>query len=58
MTKAFEKRIEREGIVDTKNYRYTITFRDHKKWIVRFPIALCGTAAAYDTEWEVVKEYK
>ena len=57
MNKAFEQRIDREGIVDTKNYRYTITYRDHKKLIVRIPVCKLGTTAAI-TDWEVVKEYK
>ena len=57
MTKAFEQRIDREGIVDTKNYRYTVTFSNRKKLIVRIPVYKLGTTAAL-TDWEVVKEYK
>ena len=58
MTKAFEQRIDREGIVDTKNYRYTVTFRNRKKLIVRIPVSVLGTTAALSTDWEIVKEYK
>ena len=57
MTKVFEQRINREGIVDTKNYRYAVKYADNKKQIVRIAISLLDTTAAL-TEWEVVKEYK
>lgn len=52
MTKAFENRVNREGIVDTKNYRYCV--RDNK--IVRIELDKLDTTAAL-TDWETVKQY-
>lgn len=52
MTKAFENRVKREGIVDTKNYRYCV--RDNK--IVRIELDKLDTTAAL-TDWETVKQY-
>ena len=52
MTKAFENRVNREGIVDTKNYRYYA--RDNK--IIRIELDKLDTTAAL-TDWETVKQY-
>ena len=52
MTKAFENRVNREGIVDTKNYRYCA--RDNK--IIRIELDKLDTTAAL-TDWETVKQY-
>ena len=52
MTKTFETRVKREGIVDTKNYRYCA--RDNK--IVRIALDKLDTTAAL-TDWEIVKQY-
>lgn len=55
MTRAFEKKIEREGVVDAKNYPYAVKYTNNSKQIVRLPIKSLDTTAAY---WEIVKEYK
>ena len=52
MTKEFENRVNREGSVDTKNYRYCA--RDNK--IVRIELDKLGTTASL-TDWETVKQY-
>lgn len=54
MTKAFENRIIREGIVDTRKYRYVT--RDYQDTIAiyRLPLELLDTTAAIDG-WELVK---
>lgn len=52
MTRAFETRVNREGIVDTKNYRYCV--RDNK--IIRIELDKLDTTAAL-TDWETVKQY-
>lgn len=52
MTKTFETRVKREGIVDTKKYRYCA--RDNK--IVRVELDKLGTTAAL-ADWEIVKQY-
>ena len=52
MTKTFETRVKREGIVDTKNYRYCV--RDNK--IVRIALDKLDTTAAL-ADWEIVKQY-
>lgn len=57
MKKEFEKKIDREGTVDTKTYRYTATYHHGSKQIIRIPLSKLGTTAAL-TDWEVVKEYK
>lgn len=57
MTQKFLKRVEHDGIVDTRNYRYisrtcgNATFQ----WteIRRIPLNLLGTFAAY-SGWETV----
>ena len=58
MTKDFEKRIMRERIVDTKQYRYIITEAHDadKQWaeIKRLPISQLNTTAAIDG-WETIK---
>lgn len=52
MTKAFENRVNKEGIVDTRNYRYCA--RDNK--IVRIELDKLDTTAAL-ADWETVKQY-
>lgn len=52
MTKTFETRVKREGIVDTKKYRYCA--RDNK--IVRIELDKLGTTAAL-ADWETVKQH-
>ena len=52
MTKAFENRVKKEVIVDTKNYRYCA--RDNK--IVRIEFDKLDTTAAL-ADWETVKQY-
>lgn len=57
MTKAFESKVIREGIVDTKAYRYIYKmFADHGE-IRRIKIELLDTTAAIDG-WETVKVIK
>ena len=57
MTKEFETRVIRLGIVDTKLYRYIYKdFDDHAE-IQRLPLRLLDTTAAVDG-WETVKVYK
>lgn len=58
MTKSFVARVLREGITDTRKYRYKVRgyygsdCRDHVK-ILRLPLAALGTTAAL-AEWETV----
>lgn len=56
MTKAFKARVNREGIVDTKKYRYA-TYQDMNAgglWkIRRIELNKLDTTAAY-TDWEDV----
>ena len=52
MTKAFENRVNKEGSVDTKNYRYCL--RCNK--IVRIELDKLDTTAAL-ADWETVKQY-
>ena len=58
MTKAFEERILREHIVDTKQYRYIVTVEHNanSQWaeIKRLPLDKLDTTAAL-TDWETVK---
>ena len=57
MTKEFETRVIRLGIVDTKLYIYIYKdFDDHAE-IQRLPLRLLDTTAAVDG-WETVKVYK
>jgi hypothetical protein len=57
MTQQFVDKIIREGIVDTKNYRYiTKECGDHLE-IRRLPIEKLDTTAAL-SEWETVKIIK
>ena len=52
MTKTFETRVKREGIVDTKNYRYCVRYNK----IVRIALDKLDTTAAL-ADWEIVKQY-
>lgn len=56
MTNAFEKRIIREGIVDTKKYRYIYKVGFDGAEIKRIEITKLGTIAAMN-EWETVKKF-
>ena len=52
MTKAFENRVNKEGSVDTKNYRYCL--RGNK--IIRIELDKLDTTASL-ADWETVKQY-
>lgn len=54
MTNTMINRIIREGIVDTRNYRYTTRETQTALEIIRLPIAALDTTAAIDG-WEIVK---
>lgn len=54
MTNTMIDRIIREGIVDTRRYRYTTRETQTALEIIRLPIAALGTTAAIDG-WEIVK---
>lgn len=57
MTKAFEKKVIEEKIVDTKNYRYVYNvYADHAE-IKRLPIDYLDTTGALNG-WETVKTYR
>lgn len=63
MTKEFIARVKREGIVDTKKYRYVYKYitRAHVEYITRLPIMWVDTAKALNEwEWEAVymREFK
>lgn len=55
MKKSFENRVLREGIVDTRGYRYIIRERNNGAAIYRLPLDWLDTTAAIDG-WELVKE--
>ena len=57
MTKEFETRIQKERIVDTKNYRYVYECDFDKAVIKRLPIWELDTTAAL-TDWKIVKIYR
>lgn len=54
MTTKFENRIIREGIVDTRKYRYVCNDYSDRREIKRLPIEDLDTTAAIDG-WETVK---
>ena len=54
MTKAFENKVIKMGMVDTKNYRYRYVVTDTCR-IERILLSKLDTTAAY-TDWEVVKK--
>lgn len=56
ITKAFEERIKREGIVDADQHRYTYNIGHDSVEIKRIELAKLGTPAAY-RGWETVKQY-
>lgn len=54
MTNAFINRLLREGVVDTRKYRYVLEDHGNGGYIVkRLPIILLDTTGAL-TEWETV----
>lgn len=59
MTKNFEERVLREGVVDTEKYRYIVKDKygceKIARGIYRLPINHLDTTAAIDS-WELVKE--
>lgn len=57
MKKAFEQKVIRERIVDTKNYRYRMVERGYHQYMERIELTKLDTTAAI-TDWEIVKEYK
>ena len=57
MTKAFEERVKREGIVDTTKYRYVYKVLANRAYIERVEIEKLGTTEAING-WEIVKEWK
>ena len=59
MTKAFIRRVKREGIVDTRRYRYVYHVIDNTYGISRIDIDLLDTTAALDkSNWKVVYREK
>lgn len=60
MTKSFEEKIIREGVVDTAKYRYVADIDFSGVIIRRIPINLLDTTAAlkgHDSAWEVVRNF-
>lgn len=61
MNQAFRERIMREGIVDTKKYRYATKERRNDRIqfieIRRIPIEYLDTTASL-SEWELVERWK
>lgn len=57
MTTIFERRVIKEGIVDTAKYRYVYREYGYRAEIVRLPIEYLDTTKVADG-WEVVKEYQ
>lgn len=57
MKKEFIEKVIREGIVDTKKYRYIYDPICEVAYIKRLKRSLLGTTAAY-SGWEVVKEWR
>lgn len=55
MTKEFLNKVKREGIVDTKNYRYVHIGYGYKELIKRLPIDWLDTTLAIDG-WEIIYE--
>ena len=55
MTKAFESKVLKEGIVDTKNYRYRFVSEPCNVRIERIEIYKLDTTLAL-TDWEIVKK--
>ena len=53
MTNKFIDKVIREGIVDTKNYRYAYRVDKTRAVVERFPIKQLDTTAALEP-WEVV----
>lgn len=53
MTSAFINRLLREGVVDTRKYRYVLDDNGHETTIKRLPVELLDTTGAL-TEWEIV----
>lgn len=56
MTKEFEKRVIREGVVDTKKYRYVYESETEGVYIIRLERKYLGTTVAIDG-WEMVKDF-
>jgi hypothetical protein len=54
MKKELKERIIREGLVDTKNYRYVIKYLPDRAEIRRLSIADLDTTSAIDG-WEIVE---
>ncbi len=57
MTKDFEDKIKREGVVDTKMYRYAYKTYNDRAEIQRLLIDSLDTTSALD-DWETVKVYR
>ena len=57
ITNDFEKKVIREGIVDTAKYRYVTRDVKGDLAIYRLPIEMLDTTAAL-TDWELVKNIK
>lgn len=56
MTKAFEERVKKEMIVDTKKYRYVMKETPDFYGIKRIELNKLDTTAAL-TDWEIVKTF-
>lgn len=57
MTKEFERKVIREGCVDTKKYRYVYESGTQGVYIRRIERKYLDTTAAIDSDWEIVKDY-
>ena len=57
MKKMFIEKIKREGVVDTKKYRYAIRYNENGFEVIRLELYKLDTTAAY-TDWVVVKDIR
>lgn len=57
MTKDFERKVIREGMVDTKKYRYVYESSTDGVYIRRIERKYLDTTVAIDGGWEIVKDY-
>lgn len=57
MTKEFEIKVIREGMVDTKKYRYVYESSTQGVYIRRIEKKYLDTTVAIEGGWEIVKDY-
>lgn len=57
MTKEFERKVIREGCVDTRKYRYVYESGTRGVYIRRIEKKYLDTTVAIEGGWEIVKDY-